>query len=169
MSGMIPQNNNNSEENEKVYSPMVRLMTQLLGKIFLTKPVFFGIDEQKITVIVSPSLKVFGIYASPNRLMKKFPFEEKKIISLRELKRWAEENDFEISFTAETGKLKRDLLMGLGDVMVESNKPKEKELNVIVMEELNKSKLPESIKEWAKDNPEKFIKNIRHVQNLLKK
>jgi len=53
--------------------------------------------------------------------------------------------------------------------MVESNRPKEKELNVIVMEELNKSKLPDSIKEWAKDNPEKFIKNIRHVQNLLKK
>jgi len=156
MSGMIPQNKNNSEENEKVYSPMVRLMTRLLGKIFLSKPVFFGMDEQKITVVVSPSLKVF-------------PFEEKKILSLRELKRWSEENDFEISFTAETGKLKRDLLMGLGDVMVETKKPKEKELNVIVMEELNKSKLPESIKEWAKDNPEKFIKNIRHVQNILKK
>ena len=169
MSGMIPQNKNNSEENEKVYSPMVRLMTKLIGKIFLSKPVFFGMDEQKITVIVSPSLKVYGIYASPNRLMKKFPFKEKKILSLRELKRWSEENDFEISFTAETGKLKRDLLMGLGDVMVETKKPKEKELNVIVMEELNKSKLPESIKEWAKDNPEKFIKNIRHVQNILKK
>jgi hypothetical protein len=37
------------------------------------------------------------------------------------------------------------------------------------MEELKKSKLPESIKEWAKENPEKFIKNIRHVQNILKK
>jgi hypothetical protein len=34
MSGMIPQNNNNSEENEKVYSPMVRLMTQLLVRYF---------------------------------------------------------------------------------------------------------------------------------------
>ena len=53
--------------------------------------------------------------------------------------------------------------------MVESKGKKERELNVIIMEELKKSKLPDSIKEWAKDNPEKFIKNIRHVQNILKK
>ena len=169
MSGYIPQNNNNREDNEKKYSPMVRLMTQLLGNIFLTKPVFFGLDEQKITVVVSPSLKVFGIYASPNKLINKFPFEEKKIISLRDLKKWAEDNGFDITFSAQSGKLKRDLMMSLGDVMVENKEPKEKELNVIVLEELNKSKLPDSIKEWAKDNPEKFIQNIKHVQNILKK
>ena len=59
--------------------------------------------------------------------------------------------------------------MSLGDVMVESNGGKERNLSVVVMEELKKSKLPESIKEWAKENPEKFIRNIRHVQNILKK
>ena len=59
--------------------------------------------------------------------------------------------------------------MSLSDVMVESRGDKEKELSIVVMEELKKSKLPESIKEWAKENPEKFIKNIRHVQNILKK
>ena len=37
------------------------------------------------------------------------------------------------------------------------------------MEELDRSHLPESIKEWAKNNPQKFIENLQHVQNLLKK
>ena len=31
------------------------------------------------------------------------------------------------------------------------------------------SELPESLKKWADKNPEKFIKNIKHVQNLLRK
>ena len=53
--------------------------------------------------------------------------------------------------------------------MVESTGDKERELSVVVMEELKKSKLPDSIKEWAKENPEKFIRNIRHVQNILKR
>ena len=37
----------------------------------------------------------------------------------------------------------------------------------IVLQELKKSSLPESIKKWAIDNPEKFIKNIEQVKNLL--
>jgi hypothetical protein len=38
----------------------------------------------------------------------------------------------------------------------------------VVLDELNKSSLPESIKNWAKDNPEKFIQNIEEVKKLLK-
>jgi|TARA_B100001094_G_C17933579_1_gene671969 hypothetical protein len=166
MSDIVSQNNDNSNNNS---SPMVSLLTKLLGKIMLKKSSFFGLDTHKITVIISPSMKIYGVYASPERIAKKFPFEKKKILSLKELKRWAEDNEFEISFSAETPKLRRDLLISLGDVMVESKGKKERELNVIIMEELKKSKLPDSIKEWAKDNPEKFIKNIRHVQNILKK
>lgn len=166
MSGNFTPHNDNEKSQG---SSMVELINRLLGKIFLKKPVFFGMDEHKITLLVSPSMKIYGIYTSPDRLLKKFPFDEKKFLNLKDLRSWAENNEFSITFSAETPKLKRDLLMSLGDVMVESNGGKERNLSVVVMEELKKSKLPESIKEWAKENPEKFIRNIRHVQNILKK
>lgn len=166
MSGSFKSHNNNERPQS---NSMVDMINRLLGKIFLKKPVFFGMDEHKITLLVSPSMKIYGIYTSPDRLLKKFPFDEKKFLNLKDLKLWAENNEFSITFSAETPKLRRDLLMSLGDVMVESKGSKERELSVVVMEELKKSKLPESIKEWAKENPEKFIRNIRHVQNILKK
>jgi hypothetical protein len=147
---------------------MGNILNKLLGKIFLKKPVFFGLDEQKITLLISPSMKIFGIYSSPERLSKKFPFEDRTYLNVNELKSWAEENDFDISFSAETPRLKRVLSTIFGDVLIENVK-KEKELNIIVMEELDRSHLPESIKEWAKNNPQKFIENLQHVQNLLKK
>jgi len=42
-------------------------------------------------------------------------------------------------------------------------------MKIVMMEELEKSQLPESIKKWAKDNPEKFIQNIETIQEMLKK
>ena len=149
---------------------MTDILNKLLGKIFLKKSVFFGLDEQKITLLVSPSLKIFGIYTSPDRLMSKFPFEEKKFLNTKDLINWSKDNNFEITFSASNPKIRRKLLSHLGDVMVESNnRNKEKELSIIVLEELDKSKLPDSIKEWAKNNPQKFIDNLTHVQNILKK
>lgn len=148
---------------------MKDILNNLLGRIFLKKPTFFGLDEQKITLLVSPSLKVFGIFAKPERLTNKFPFETKRFLNANELIEWAEENDFQITYSAQSPRMKRVLTRTFGtDVMVESEK-KEKQLNVIVLEELEKSHLPESMKEWARNNPQKFIENLQHVQNLLKK
>jgi len=148
---------------------MKDILNEFLGKIFLIKPTFFGLDEQKIVIIVSPSLKIFGIYSKPERLINKFPFEIKRFLNVTELIEWAKENDFEISYSAQSSHMRRVLIRLFGaDVMVESNK-KEKRLDVIVLEELEKSKLPDSIKEWAKNNPKKFIENLKQVQNLLKK
>lgn len=149
---------------------MANILSKLLGKIFLKKPTFFGLDEQKITLLVSPSMKVFGIFTKPERLSSKFPFEEQKFLNTKELRNWAKDNDFEITFSASAPRMKQALLGQFGDVMVESeSRNREKELSVVVMEELDKSHLPDSIKEWAKDNPEKFIKNLEHVQNILKR
>jgi len=149
---------------------MIDILNKLLGRIFLKKPTFFGLDEQKITILVSPSLKVFGIYTKPERLSSKFPFEEQRFINTKDLKDWAKDNDFDITYSASSPRIKRVLMRELGDVMVESDsRNKEKELSVIVMEELDKSHLPDSIKEWAKDNPQKFIENLQHVKNILKK
>ena len=57
-----------------------------------------------------------------------------------------------------------------GDIMDEKNinESNTKYNYSTLFEELQKSSLPESIKQWAKDNPEKFIKNIESVKNLLK-
>ena len=117
MSGSFTQHNNDEKPQG---SSMVNIINRLLGKIFLKKPVFFGVDEHKITLIVSPSMKIYGVYTSPKRLLNKFPFEEKKFLNIRDLKLWAEDNEFKITFSAETPKLRRELLMSLGDVMVES-------------------------------------------------
>lgn len=148
---------------------MMNILTELLGRIFLRKPTFFGLDEQKITLLVSPSLKVFGVFAKPERLVNKFPFEPKRFLNVDELIRWAEENKFEITYSAQSPRMKRVLTRIFGtDVMVESEQ-KERQLSVIVLEELEKSQLPESMKEWARNNPQKFIENLKHVQNILKK
>jgi len=85
------------------------------------------------------------------------------------LKSWAQENGYEITFTSTIPTLNRRLMREFGDVMVEEVHSGKKELKVMVLEELEKSSLPESIKNWAKDNPEKFIQNIEEVQKLLKK
>jgi hypothetical protein len=53
--------------------------------------------------------------------------------------------------------------------MVEGDHSRQKSLKCIVMEELESSSLPENIKEWARQNPEKFIKNIELIQEMLKK
>lgn len=142
----------------------------LLGKIFLTKPVMFGLDEQRIVILVSPSMKIFGITTKPNKLKDKFPFNELSYLNDNQLIKWAKENDYTITFSTNSPSLARKLFTSFGNVLVEStDTKKEKELNVIVLEELEKSNLPESVKNWAKENPEKFIKNIKYIQELLKK
>lgn len=150
-------------------SDIRKLLEGLLGKIFLTKKVMFGLDENKIVIIVSPSLKVFELIAKPAKILNSFPFEKNRYIETEKLKKWAEENGYEITFTSTIPTLNRRLLRDFGDVMVEEVRSGKKELKVMVLEELEKSSLPESVKNWAKDNPEKFLQNIEQVQNLLKK
>jgi len=130
----------------------------------------FGLNEYKITLVVSPSMKIFGIDSRPEKLKSKLPFEEMTFLNTAELNKWAKENDYEITFSTNSKSLARKLFQSFGNVLVESvSEKKEKELNVIVLEELERSTLPESVKTWAKDNPEKFMKNIKYIQELLKK
>ena len=37
-----------------------------------------------------------------------------------------------------------------------------------VKEEIDSSGLPDFVKEWAKDNPERFVENINRIKRLLK-
>jgi len=157
----------NKPEREK--SSYEDFILKLLGRIFLTKQVFFGMDEQKIAIIITPTLKIVSVVASPSKLVDKFPQKRQQFLNGDELIRWADDNGFEITFAAATPQLKHKLFNMLGDVMVsnEINESIGKDKVKIVLQELKKSSLPESVKQWAIDNPEKFIKNIEQVKNLL--
>ena len=150
-------------------SDIRKIIADLLGKIFLTKKTMFGLDEQQIVLIISPSLKIFDITSRPQKLVSKFPFEKNRILVTDELKKWAKDNGYNISFTSTVPSLNRRMMREFGDVMVEEVLSKEKELHILVLEELDKSDLPETIKKWAKENPEKFVQNLRDVEKLLKK
>jgi hypothetical protein len=150
-------------------SDIRKIIADLLGKIFLTKKTMFGLDEQQIVLIISPSLKIFDITSRPQKLISKFPFEKNRILVTDELKKWAKDNGYNISFTSTVPSLNRRMMREFGDVMVEEVLSKEKELHILVLEELEKSNLPETIKKWAKENPEKFVQNLRDVEKLLKK
>jgi len=43
-----------------------------------------------------------------------------------------------------------------------------KKVKVNVNEEIVNSGLPDFVKDWAKDNPEKFMENIERIKKLLK-
>lgn len=149
-------------------SDIKNIIKNLLGRIYLTKTILFGTIENKIIVVVSPSMKIFDIDATPKRLVKSFPFENERLLNSDELKKWSQENDFNITFSTDNRKLARKLMNEFGDVLMESANKKDKELSIIVLEELENSSLPPSIREWAINNPEKFAENVKYIQDLLK-
>ena len=143
------------------------ILSKLLGRIKLSKSRFFGLDSQNIVIVVSPSLKIFGIKGTPEKIVKRFPFRKNMTLDTDTLNRWAKENDYDITFESSIPRLKRKLYSAFGDVMVESES--RQTMKILVMEEMEKSHLPESVKKWAKENPEKFIQNIETIQEMLKK
>ena len=102
--------------------------------------------------------------------MSKFPQKRQDILNTDTVIDFANEHGFDITFVAPTPQLRSKLYSMFGDVMKEENisESKKRDDYKVVLEELNKSSLPESIKQWAKDNPEKFIQNIEEVKKLLK-
>lgn len=158
----------NKKEREKSYAE--EFITKMLGRIILTKKVFFGFDEQKLVIFITPTLKIASIVASPSKLVNKIPLEKGDILDGSVIKTWSEENDFEISFIAPTSQLKMTLYYMFGDVMLDNQLTESKQVDEyeIVIEQVKKSSLPESVKKWVVDNPEKFIQNIEEVKKLLK-
>tara|TARA_B110000503_G_C7155821_1_gene417273 strand:+ start:2031 stop:2498 length:468 start_codon:yes stop_codon:yes gene_type:complete len=148
---------------------IIGLISKLLGRIKLTKPTLFGLDSNDIVLIVSPSLKIYGVDSRPKKLLDTFPFQKDRLLNSKELIKWAKENGYKITFQTDIPAIRRKLYSSFGDVMVESVNDGERELTILVMGELDKSSLPNTVKKWAKDNPEKFISNIRTIQEMLKK
>jgi hypothetical protein len=161
---------NMPEKKEREKSYFEDFITKLLGKVFLTKKSFFGLDEQKIAIIVTPTMKIAAVVSSPKKWASRFPQQRQDILDSDTVVNFANEYGFDITFVAPTPQLRSRLYSMFGDVMVGENisESKKRDEYEVILEELNKSSLPESIKKWAKDNPEKFIQNIEEVKKLLK-
>jgi len=151
---------NMPEKKEREKSNFEEFILKLLGRIVLTKSTFFGLENKKIVIFVTPSLKIANVLADPKKLLRNFPLDRNSTLNFDLLTQWAKENSFEITFSSPTPKLKRILSSKLGDVMVESKTESKKEVNISI--------LPESIQKWAKENPEKFSENIDRIKRLLK-
>jgi len=128
-----------------------------------------GLDENKIVIVVSPSLKIYVISTYPKRLEQKLPFHTNEFLNLDSLKKWADDNGYKVTHQATTPKLSRKLLTYFGEPVVEGDISRNQSEKQIVLEQLQNSHLPKSIQEWAQQNPEKFIENIKLIQEMLKK
>lgn len=157
-----------SKKREKSY--FEEFITKLLGKVFLTKKTFFGLEQQKIAIIVTPTMKIASVVSSPKKWASKFPQQRQDTLDTNTVINFANEHGFDITFVAPTPQLRSKLYSMFGDVMMEENISESTTNNEyqVVLEELKNSSLPDSVKQWAIDNPEKFIKNLESVKNLLR-
>ena len=142
------------EKKEREKSAFEDFILKLLGRIILTKSTFFGLENKKIVIFVTPSLKIANIVADPKKLLRNFPLDKNGTLNFDTLTQWAEVNSFEISFSAPTPKLKRLLSSKLGDVIVESKEEKVKEINISI--------LPESIHDDFLCLPDKLFQIHKH-------
>ena len=156
------------EKKERQKSNYEEFITKLLGKVILTKETFFGLDVQKIVIIVTPSFKIAAVVSNSKKLLGRFPQKKQDILNPEEVISWANENGFEITFVAPTPQLKSRLHTSFGDVMVSDVVSENKVRKMTVKEEIESSGLPDFVKEWAKDNPERFFENINRIKRLLK-
>jgi len=174
---MIYKDKNNINESASFKTPNKKerekgvhedFILKLMGRIFLTKKVFFGLETQKIVFIVTPTLRIVYLNFSPKKIGSNIPFKVNDILDLNLLSEWSKNNGYEVTFSAPLPKLKSKLYDVFGDVLINESSNKTTEINTI-KEEIHKSSIPISIKEWAINNVEEFQKNLEFVKNLLKK
>ena len=101
------------------------------------------------------------------KLVFKFPQKKQETLNPEIVIDWAKQNGFEISFVSPTPKLKSKLHYSFGDVMV-SDVVNENKTHNTLNEEINNSGLPDFVKQWATNNPERFLENIQRIKKLLK-
>jgi hypothetical protein len=156
------------DKKEREKSNFEEFITKLLGKVIFRKESFFGLDVQKMVIIVTPSYKIASVISSPKKWSERYPQKRQDILDPEIAKQWAKDNGFEITFVAPTPQLKSRLHNSFGDVMVADVVAESKKVKVNVNEEIVNSGLPDFVKDWAKDNPEKFMENIKRIKELLK-
>lgn len=148
---------NPPKKEERQKSNFEEFITKLMGKVILTKKGFFGLDVQKIVIIVTPSFKIAAVVSSPKKWVEQLPQKKTDELDPSTIINWAEENGFEITFSAVTPKLKSKLYDSFGDVIVSDN----------ITESVIDLGLPDFVEQWAIENPDKFKSNINEIKKLL--
>lgn len=151
-----------SKKDEKRLSDLKSMVYSLLGKIYLTKPTFFGLDSNQIILVVSPTLKVLHVGATKNKLLNNFPLKVDDRLDGDKLIDWANQNDYVISFDAPTPKLNRKLYYQFSNVLNENKNTK------TFKDYINESKLPIFIKNKALDDEDWFKSNINEIFKKIK-
>lgn len=140
----------------------------LIAKITLTKERFMGMRINKIEIYIAPSLKIIHIETKPEGLIDSIGLEKKSKLDLEKLKLWAQEHDYDVTFEAQYPRLKRHLFSIFGDVMKTDDTLSESLRKRTIQIIINEEELPDSIREWAYNNPEKFLQNIQRIRDILK-
>lgn len=155
MSGMI-----NIPKKEERVDDIKGLVYSMLGKIYLTRPTFFGLDSQQIIIVVSPTLKILHIGTTKNDLLKNFPQKVDEKLDSEKLMNWANVNKFVITFEAPTPKLNRKLYFKFSNVIDEHKKE--------FKDHIIESKLPKNIKNRALADEEWFKTSLKEIFNKIK-
>jgi len=158
MSGFVQAPN---KDNEKRLSDIKSLVYSLLGKVYLTKPTFFGLDSDQIILVISPSLKILHIGSTKSKNLKDFPLSVDSNLEGQVLIDWANEKGYVITFEAPTPKLNRQLFYIFSNVIKET---KQKDFKDYIIE----SKLPNFIKDKALENEEWFKSSLTEIFKKIK-
>lgn len=91
------------------------LIDKIYGDIFLKKSFLFGLFKKKISIKVGSNDKIFELKYNPDYLSKKLNLRLGSKLDYKYIIKWCEENDFDISFYAKSGLLRRKFLLLFGD------------------------------------------------------
>lgn len=94
------------------------LIDKIYGDIFLKKSLLFGLYKHVIKIKVGSNDKIFELDYSPDFLHKKIDLTLGKKLDYNYLIKWSEENNFNITFQAKSGLLRRKFLLLFGDKLV---------------------------------------------------
>ena len=131
----------------------------MYGKIYLTRPTFFGLDSQQIIIVVSPTLKYY-IGTTKNDLLKNFSQKVDEKLDSEKLMNWYNVNKFVITPKAPTPKLNRKLYFKFSSVIDENKKE--------FKDHIIESKLPKNIKNRALADEEWFKTSLKEIFNKIK-
>jgi len=148
---------------------LINTLRELLSKITLDRSILFGLSSQEIVIYITPTLQIFKVVCDPKSLRKTFPFEEGKPLNLSLLKDYIDSNKWNISIHAKSPQLRRKMLDHFEDEVINESYQKTTDIEVTlrVIEQVEKSSIPESIKKWARNNPEKFLENLKDVEKII--
>lgn len=94
-----------------------------IAQIHLRKEKLFGLKDNQISLLLSPSLKIIKI-SNPKKV--KFLYTQGDTLSTVDFSKWVFENDYDFSFNTKSKLLKRILIIEIDDVVDDLKENKSK-------------------------------------------